>query len=94
MERQASRPVSLAKPSDFAVCDREEQIPAHMSRPLINRTRRGQSVLPWYPLVGHRPGLRMNDLSTLASAIFILALEGGTAHQSLDLTESLDLIYS
>ena len=37
---------------------------------------------PWYPLVGHREGLRMNNPVTLASAIFILSLEGGTAHQS------------
>ncbi len=36
---------------------------------------------PSYPLVGHRKGLRMNDLVTLASAIFILSLEGGTAHE-------------
>lgn len=35
---------------------------------------------PWYPLVGHREGLRANDLVSLASALFILALEGGTAH--------------
>lgn len=35
---------------------------------------------PWYPLVGHREGLRSNDLVTLASALFILSLEGGTAH--------------
>lgn len=35
---------------------------------------------PWYPLVGHRSGLRMNDLVTLASAFAILKLEGGTAH--------------
>ena len=36
--------------------------------------------LPWYPLMGHREGLRRNDPVTLASALFILALEGGTAH--------------
>lgn len=35
---------------------------------------------PWYPLVGHRSGLKANDLVTLASALFVLALEGGTAH--------------
>lgn len=35
---------------------------------------------PWYPLVGHRDGLRANDLVSLASAFWILALEGGTAH--------------
>lgn len=35
---------------------------------------------PWYPLVGHREGLRANDLVTLASAFWILGNEGGTAH--------------
>lgn len=35
---------------------------------------------PWYPLVGHRRGLRANDLTTLASALWVLALEDGTAH--------------
>ena len=34
---------------------------------------------PYYPLMGHREGLRANDLVTLASAFWILALEGGTA---------------
>ena len=34
---------------------------------------------PYYPLIGHRDGLRANDLVTLASAFWILALEGGTA---------------
>lgn len=41
---------------------------------------------PWYPLMGHREGLRRNDPVTLASALFILALEGGTAHRSDVLT--------
>lgn len=44
-------------------------------------SRSGQ-VYPWYPIVGHREGLRMNDLVTLASAFSILANEGGTAHVS------------
>lgn len=35
---------------------------------------------PWYPLVGHRQGLRRNDMTTLASALWILGNEGGTAH--------------
>lgn len=39
------------------------------------RTRR-----PWYPLVGHREGLRANDLITLASAFWIISQSGGTAH--------------
>lgn len=35
---------------------------------------------PWYPLMAHRDGLRRNDPGTLASALFIVSLEGGTAH--------------
>ncbi len=37
---------------------------------------------PWYPSMGDRKGVRMNGRVTLASAFNILALEGGTAHQS------------
>lgn len=44
-----------------------------------------QTPRPWYPLMGHRSGLRANDLVTLASALFVLSLEGGTAHQGCDL---------
>ena len=40
----------------------------------------GTRQRPWYPLLNHRPGLRANDLVSLASALFVLALEGGTAH--------------
>jgi hypothetical protein len=40
---------------------------------------------PWYPLYGHRSGLRANDPVSLASAFWIMALEGGTAHLSTDL---------
>jgi hypothetical protein len=36
---------------------------------------------PWYPLVGHRQGLRANDLVTLSSAFWLLMNEGGTAHR-------------
>ena len=32
-----------------------------------------------YPVVGHRAGLRANDLVTLASAFWIISLHGGTA---------------
>jgi hypothetical protein len=45
------------------------------SNPLQSRTR-----YPWYPLAGHREGLRANDLVTLHSAFVIMAMEGGTAH--------------
>lgn len=48
-------------------------------------TPRTTTRRPWYPLVGHRQGLRSNDLVTLASALWILALEGGTAHIGYDL---------
>jgi hypothetical protein len=47
---------------------------------------------PWYPLVGHRSGLRANDLVSLASAFFVLALEGGTAHMSADLEAAVDQV--
>lgn len=40
------------------------------------------SPVPWYPLMSHRQGLRMNDPGSLASAFIILALEGRTAHHS------------
>lgn len=43
--------------------------------------------LPWYPLHGHRPGLRANDMITLHSAFVILAMEGGTAHPSINVPE-------
>jgi hypothetical protein len=52
-----------------------------LAYPPVTRTVRR----PWYPLVGHRDGLRRNDMITLASALFILALEGGTAYMSTDL---------
>lgn len=48
-------------------------------------TPRTTTRRPWYPLVGHRQGLRRNDLTTLASALWLLALEGGTAHLGKEL---------
>lgn len=39
-----------------------------------------RTVYPWYPIAGHREGLRMNDLTTLHSAFVILGYHGGTAH--------------
>lgn len=47
---------------------------------LMRLSPRHPNPRPWYPLVGHRRGLRANDLVTLASAFVILANEGGTAH--------------
>lgn len=38
------------------------------------------NALPLYPLYGHREGLRRNCTVTLASALWLLALAGGTAH--------------
>ncbi len=35
---------------------------------------------PWYPLVGHREGLRANDLITLDSAFRIMGQLGHLAH--------------
>ena len=57
--------VTLAKPTD-------RTLPAYE-----NATKR--NPLPRYPLMSHRKGLRKNDLTYLASAFWILALEGGTA---------------
>jgi hypothetical protein len=37
---------------------------------------------PWYPLAGHREGLRANDMISLHSAFVILSYHGGTAHQA------------
>jgi len=39
--------------------------------PLTVRARQGRSILPRYPLMSHRDGLRRNDLVTLASAFWI-----------------------
>lgn len=47
---------------------------------IMAKRRLSRTVRPWYPLVGHRDGLRANDLISLASALFVLALEGGTAY--------------
>jgi hypothetical protein len=69
--------VDLAKTSDFDLAPWEVE--------LINQSNRAfakANARPWYPIMGHREGLRMNDLVTLASAFSILALEGGTAHMS------------
>lgn len=60
--------ITLTKPSDSTPLTTTEQAPTSTPR------------RPWYPLVGHRRGLRSNDLVTLASALFVLAIEGGTAH--------------
>jgi hypothetical protein len=60
--------ITLTKPSDSTPTPTEHA-------PTGTLPRR-----PWYPLVGHRRGLRSNDLVALASALWILALEGGTAH--------------
>lgn len=47
---------------------------------LAKRRSNARTLRPWYPLVGHRDGLRRNDLVTLGSALFVLALEGGTQY--------------
>jgi hypothetical protein len=65
-------PVSLIKVHD------QDMVAASADWHLAKR--HAQTSTPWYPLVGHREGLRSNDLITLASAFWILALEGGTAH--------------
>ncbi len=40
--------------------------------------------IPYYPLVGHRSGLKANDLVTLASAFWIYCNETGTLYQNAD----------
>ena len=69
--------VDLAKTSDFDLAPWEVE--------LINQSNRAfakANALPWYPIMGHREGLRMNDLVTLHSAFVILGYHGGTAHVS------------
>lgn len=46
---------------------------------------------PWYPLMAHRRPLRDNHLTALQSALWVLALEGGTAHLSANLTPSTEV---
>lgn len=52
----------------------------HSPFPYANHGRKITQPLPAYPLHGHRPGLRANDLVTLHSAFVIIAQESGTAH--------------
>ena len=52
----------------------------HVPEWIMAKRRLSGTPRPWYPLVGHREGLRANDPVSLASALFVLALEGGTAH--------------
>ena len=68
--------VSLAKPSDCPGFTESE------ARLASRRTDRRRS--PWYPLDGHREGLRMNDLFTLQSAFSILGYVGATAYTMVD----------
>lgn len=69
--------VSLDKPSYSTTYDHFATTP---SESRLAARRLAHQVAPYYPLMGHRPGLRANDLMTLASAFMILANEGGTAH--------------
>lgn len=56
----------------------------NLSTGQVTRSSQSQTakLVPWYPLVGHRDGLRANDLVTLASAFWIYALETGTLYQN------------
>lgn len=38
---------------------------------LTARRRRTGVLVPWYPIAGHRQGLRRNDLNTLWSSLVI-----------------------
>ena len=72
--------VSLVK-----IADHDGHVPEWIlekRREDAHHQRTGTRQRPWYPLVGHREGLRANDPVSFASALFILALEGGTAHLS------------
>lgn len=48
-----------------------------------SQSQTAKQVWPWYPLAGHREGLRANDLVTLHSAFVIIAMEGGTVEMTL-----------
>ena len=47
---------------------------------VANRNAYKANRTPWYPLVGHREGLRANDLITLDSAFRIMGQLGHLAH--------------
>lgn len=65
---QAFAKVSLVKTADHD---------GHVSETTMVKRRQSKTLRPWYPLIGHREGLRANDLISLASAFFIDCLEGG-----------------
>jgi hypothetical protein len=54
----------------------------HCPLPYQSQSQTAKPRLPWYPIMGHREGLRMNDLITLHSAFVIIGYHGGTAHVS------------
>ncbi len=53
----------------------------NLSTGVVTRSSQSQTRQPWYPLEGHREGLRANDLETLASAFLVISYHGGTAHR-------------
>lgn len=79
--------VSLSKRSDGSDSNLSPAA-QEADRRVTRVTLRGRC--PWYPLAGHRSGLRANDPVSLASAFMILALEGATAHMSVDLKADAD----
>lgn len=72
--------VALAKDTDHQ---------GDISTPGFRDTAKVMARLPWYPLVGHREGLRANDLTTLASAFWILAYHSGTATQTVTVANNM-----
>lgn len=48
-----------------------------------SQSQTAKQVWPWYPLAGHREGLKANDLVTLHSAFVIIAMEGGTVEMTM-----------
>lgn len=87
-----TRPVRLAKDGDDcawtqAACHRSQEehgrsddCPVHPWASTRVPSRSGQSYPSHYPLVGHRMGLRANDMISLASAFAVIANHGGTAY--------------
>ncbi len=75
--------INLTKASDTPLTDWERETLRNADRANVK-----PGALPWYPLAGHREGLRANDPVTLHSAFLILAHEGGTVHRGADLYET------
>lgn len=76
----AQEPIMNSQSTSLHQGDEISLTTGHVVRSSQSQT--AKQVWPWYPLAGHREGLRANDLVTLHSAFVILAFHGGTAHMS------------